>query len=221
MNYKEYFQSVLLEFDQPSGGSSTTPAGTPKKRPQYDSPDGAINPFLDDDTDPAEFSTDDGGLSQKIQEIRGGFEQEVARMANAFSPEKLTDMNLGELRRISDNATSALGSIQNNFKPKPGQEYQRSAVIANDITSNADKEAAFNELTKILTEFNGSISELEVAINNVSNKFGVFIKTLQKPMSDEELQNLIPDQEQEMGSDTPPEMGGESSLGKPPASPLR
>lgn len=218
MNYKEYFQSVLLELDQsPSMGNSTTPAGTPK-RPRYDDPNGAINPFLDDETDPAEFSTDDGGLKQKIEEIRGEFEQQVARMANAFSPEKLTDMNLGELRRISDNATSALGSIQNNFKPKPGQEYQRSAVIANDITSNADKEAAFNELTKILTEFNSSISELEVSINNVSTKFGVFIKTLQKPMSDEEMQNLIPDQETGMES---PELGGDSSLGTPPTSPLR
>jgi uncharacterized phage infection (PIP) family protein YhgE len=217
MNYNELFRSVLLELAQTP--SSTTPAGTPKtSRPRYDTPSGAIDSFLDDDTNPAEFSTDDGGLKEKIEEIRNGFEQEVARMAEAFSPEKLSDMNLGELRRISDNATSALGSIQNHFKPKPGEEYKRSAVIANDITRNADKETAFNDLTNILTEFNASISELEVAINNVSTKFGVFIKTLQKPMSDEELEDLIPDQEQ--GLNDSPETG-DSSLGKPPASPLR
>ena len=221
MNYKEYFQSVLLELAQsPSMGNPTTPAGTPK-RPRYDDPSGAINPFLDDDTNAAEFSSDDGGLKQKTEEIRDKFEQQVARMANAFNPKRLTEMNLGELRRISDNATATLSSIQNNFKPKPGQQYQKSAVIANDITSNADKEAAFTELTKILTDFNSSISELEVAINNVSTKFGVFIKTLQKPMSDDEIENLIPDQEQEMGGDTPPDLGGEGSLGKPPTSPLR
>lgn len=184
MNFKDYFKSVLLE--QVPGGpslqgkSNTTPSGVPRvDRPRYEDSTNGIDPFLDDDTDPDQFLTD--GIKQTFDAVQTHFNTKMTEFADSLSPENISTLSLGELRKSIGDVFKFVNKIQIYSKGKIEQISEDPyAIMAAFLASEPTKMAAFEDLHSNLDEFQTSIQEVESGLASLKGQIDDFVADVEQ-----------------------------------------
>jgi hypothetical protein len=216
MNYRDYFKSVLLEFNAPASSPSTTPAGTPKRseRPRYDDPSGSMNSFLDDDTNPDDFLRD--GIRQTFDAVQGHFNERMTEFANTLAPEAIKSMPLGELRQVVGDVYKFVNKVEVYTGAKIDQISQDPhAIMAAFLASDPTRMDAFMELHKNLDEFQGAIQELESKLASLKGQIDDFVSDVEEIDADEAAEQIAQGQQAQTSPTRPTGQG----TGAPPTPP--
>lgn len=213
MNYKDLFNSVLLEFSSPPSGmaDTRTPNGTPRTaRPRYDDPDGAISSVLDKDTDPDAFLSD--GIKQTFDAVQDHFNTKMTNFANTLSPEAVKTMAMGQLKdRISD-VFKFVNKINVYAGGKIDQISQDPyAIMAAFLASEPTKMSAFEELHSNLDDFQSALTEIEGQLSALKGKIDDFVADVEEIDAESAAQNIERGQVDQNAEG--PSLEGDPSLG--------
>lgn len=180
-----YYDKIIRELFRENAGLPLDPSrnSMPPDEPigsNFEDEQGAFEDTLDADTNPEEYSIDGGNLKQEISRILSSFGEKMNRFAGTLEPDRLKELPLLSLKETVSKAASFVNSIQNNAKSKPGtgQDYKPATIVAREIAADSDKEAAFHDLHKELTDFISSVSEIEGKISSLQTKVSDFVRHL-------------------------------------------
>lgn len=162
MNYKNLFNSILLEQELPGpsiNGNSQD----------------AFTNSLDDGTDPDAFATQ--GMQQIFAQVQDNFNKKMQTFGDSLSPEKVNRMTLATLKNEVAKVFKYINGIHVYAKSKIDSLAQHpSAILAGFIASDPSKQAAFEDLHAKLEEFSTYIEETESQISTLKGKIDQFME---------------------------------------------
>lgn len=184
MNYKKFFDNLLLEAGVlPSASDSAPDASSsaidPKANRTHSVPDNAIGPMLDQDTDPDQFLTQ--GIKDTFDEVRKHFDSKMDDFASTLNPEAAKSATLGQLKEKVKKVYDFTNKIQVFAKAKiEAMAQDPYAIMAAFIASEPTQLAAFQELHKSLEEFQSAFEQIDALLAGVNAKITDFIKDNRK-----------------------------------------
>jgi len=205
MNYKKFFESVLLEYSPtPSDGSDINLAGGQNTR-RYPDGQSAFEGQLDDETNPDDFNTE--GLKAAVDKIQARFNQKMSEFASTLDPDQIDNLTLNELRDKVEAVQTYVKSIDDYAGEKIENIRNRpQAIVAAFIASDPGKQNAFQELLKNLEDFSATVEEVENQIGSMKRKIDQFVKQI----GNEEIpvEDLSQGMDQAQGA---PQQGGQDA----------
>ncbi len=127
MNYKQFFDKILLEAVNPT----------------HEIPDDAINSILDDDTNPDQFKNDisvNGAPKNSVDDAKNLWQRETD--ISGSSPEEKKNSI-----KKTENFLTKLDTYKSNLKSlSPEKRYTDIAILADLVSSDPDMSEKYNNL---------------------------------------------------------------------------